>query len=459
MLFKKWSSGFYILALALLFIVKPGWGTQGVEKALDEALRSQTTRPVEEVTQKFLIAADQITNPEYKASILALLAEFLMKKQEWARAIEVFKKILAEGATAEEVTAHYSMAQAYLMLNQPEIAKSICAELIANHPNSRMEELANYMKRVSPESVHARLADFFVQTPSVSLSTAPVKAGGIAVATRSEYSKSFIEANLRKNKPAGGKLTTALTATATNELRQPVDEAKIEEIRVAVSGKGWRSGLTGHINSKGMSLRLDNDTDISAQNSLALNGNWKLSEKNQLRLNYIRFGHNGSLTNVATFDSILYNPGDLVQVRTSSFDVGLSRLLNESEHGSWKFLYGMKFSSSFMRLAQKLDSGAGELTQNLSVPYLGVEGNAKLSGNVALNGAVKYFSINQSGASGRLTDFDVALLFGSDYAKEPAETEWYGSLGYRFFLLGGGGDTDSAEIRYSGPTFGLENRF
>ena len=62
-----------------------------------------------------------------------------------------------------------------------------------------------------------------------------------------------------------------------------------------------------------------------------------------------------------------------------------------------------------------------EVTQNFQ-PYLGIEGSAKLSDNVTLNGLAKFYSNNQGDADTRLTDFDLALLFGRDYYNKPPET-------------------------------------
>lgn len=231
--------------------------------------------------------------------------------------------------------------------------------------------------------------------------------------------------------------------------------------RIVVDARGWNSALYGNINSKGMALDLNNDTDISGKTSFAIAGTWQFSKRDQLRLDYAQFNHNGNMNRAVTFDSLLYNTASNLKVNTSFFDAGLSRLLDESEHGFWKLLYGVKFSKVYMQISQPTVKGtqSGEVNSNLGVPYLGIEGETNLSGNVKLNGSLKYFTLNGGGASGRLTDFGVSLLFGRDYAKNPAETEWYGTLGYRYFLLHGEDNNDSAEVRYSGPIFGVEGRF
>lgn len=441
------------LSLAFLSFTLIAWGNQGIGKALSEAMQKRATGTVEEVIQQFQKAVEQTTNPAQKASVLSVLAEFLMEKQEWGKAIEVYERILTEGTDGDKPGAYYGSAQAWLMLNQPEKAKAICAELKANYPENTMEGFANYMKEISPESVHAKLAVFFAESPSggsakTSMGAAPAQPKPNEIAP---------EVKTSEDKPMA---TLPVNETQETTQPQPATEEN-KENRLAVVVKGWNSDLAGHIDAMGMSLGLNNETDIGAQTRLTINGNWKFSGKDQLRLEYSQFDHSGILNRAVTFDKLLYGPGAAVQLKTNFFDVGLSRLLDESKHASWKLLYGAKFNRSFTRLTQQMPLGtrAGELNQTFSVPYLGLEGIAKLSGNVTLNGSVKSFSLNRSGSSGRLTDLDLAFLFGRDYSRVPAQTEWYGSLGYRYFLFHGAADNDSTELRYFGPTFGLESRF
>ena len=83
--------------MALLFFAGPSWGGQGVGKALDEAMKSRATMPVDEVIQQFQNAAEQTLNPGQKGNVLGLLADFLMEKREWYKAIEIDERILKEG--------------------------------------------------------------------------------------------------------------------------------------------------------------------------------------------------------------------------------------------------------------------------------------------------------------------------------------------------------------------------
>jgi len=236
-------------------------------------------------------------------------------------------------------------------------------------------------------------------------------------------------------------------------------KSEVKQNLLSVGARGWQSDLSGQLTAKGMSLDTDHDADFGVQTQVALTGSWNVSRNNQLQLGYMHFDHAGLLKKKVTFNNLDYGIGAPLKIKSGYFDIALSHLLKESDSCSWKFLFGAKFSRTFMRLEQQFANGlrSGELTQSLSVPYLGIEGNGKVSANIFLDVALKYIALN--GTRAHLTDFDIALLFGRDYVKTPSETELYGSLGYRYFSLRGKTDCDIVEIRYSGPAFGLEGRF
>lgn len=125
-----------LLCLVFLLFSEIGWGNQGIGKALDQAMKSRATSPIEEVIANFQAAAGETTSHRQKANVLGLLADFLMEKQEWNKAIEIDEKIIAEGPETDKTGAYYGAAQAYLMLNQPEQARAMCAALKANSPDT-----------------------------------------------------------------------------------------------------------------------------------------------------------------------------------------------------------------------------------------------------------------------------------------------------------------------------------
>ncbi|MBF0544262.1 MAG: hypothetical protein HQM08_07510 [Candidatus Riflebacteria bacterium] len=451
-MFKKSSLVFFSLGLIFLFLLQPGWGAQDVGKALEEAMKLRETDNVEEVTKLFQYAVEQTTNPHQKASILSLLADFLMEKQEWEKANEVNKRILIEGPDIFKPVAYYESAQAFLMLNQPEKAKAICQELKAKFPDNSMEDFANYMKTINSESVHAKLASFLKETPSQKLEQTIL----ISEPTHPKSVESILETATSEEKLLKPLLDQEVYATGEQACRKQKKES-----RFAIGAQGWHTNLSGNIHAKGMDLDFGNETNIGEQTSLTLNGTWKLSEKDQLRFNYTHFDHNGTIGKMVTFNQLLFNSGASIDGNTRFFDLGFSRLLNGKECCSWKFLYGVEFSRMFVRLAQPMPAGtrAAELTTNFEIPYLGIEGNTKLSKNLKLNGSVKLSAINQSNTEAKLADLEMSFLFGRDYTQEPGEFEWYGLLGYRLFKLHGEIENDTANIRYSGPIFGIEIKF
>jgi|GEM_PF-2101722 len=479
-----------IFGSIFLHFVSPGFGSPFIGKTFNDALKSRDSDPIEEVITKFEIAAGQAENRRETAAVLLLLAEFLMEKQEWARAAEVYEQIMVEGAASNVPEACYGAAHAYLLLNQPEKAKVLCNEFKANHPKKAMEKLAS-QKLSLPGSPQAQLADFLAESPN-QVSKRPFGANGVtsfptarlvaveelsASAAKEEQVAGPIKENLLPGdihgredvSPAEPAISARLEAipdlATSTEFKEKIDnqakpqKSEMKENQLSVGVRGWQSDLSGQIDAKGMSLDASHDVDFVAQTQVALNGSWNVSKKDQLQFGYMHFDHASLLKRKVTFDNLDYGVGSPLKIKSSYFDVALSHLLKESENGSWKFLCGAKFSRAFMRIEQQIASGlrVGELTQSLSVPYLGIEGNGKISANIFLNAALKYIAL--SGTRAHLTDFDIALLFGRDYLKESSELELYGALGYRYFSLRGETDCDEVKIRYAGPTFGLESRF
>jgi hypothetical protein len=76
-----------------------------------------------------------------------------------------------------------------------------------------------------------------------------------------------------------------------------------------------------------------------------------------------------------------------------------------------------------------------------------------------LTGSFKYFDLDRNGEPNRLSDFDLALVLGRDYAAAPAQRECYGMLGYRHFMLNDASEGSTSRVVYSGPVFGIRGRF
>jgi len=230
---------------------------------------------------------------------------------------------------------------------------------------------------------------------------------------------------------------------------------------VAVDVNLWHSDANGDIDSMGMSLDLGDDTDIGSQNRVGISGRWQFSEYTQLQLDYFQFNHSGYLNRAVSFDNLNYAAGSSVRVRNHLVGFGLAQTVSDYETGGLRVLCGARFSSFNTRLEQNFAAGSriGELDQNIGMPYLGLEGATRLSANAGLTGSFKYCDLDRNGEPNRLSDFDLALIFGRDYAAAPARREWYGMLGYRHFMLNDASDGSASRVVYSGPVFGIRSRF
>jgi len=279
----KRTRGFVVLAF--LFLAVTGWGAQNIGKALDEALKSRESGSVAEVINRFQRAVEFTSNPMQKASVRFFLAEFLMEKREWKSAIGVYTKIMSEGADDDKARAYYGAAQAYMSLNQPNKAKALCAELKAKFPNNAMEGVANYMKKVAPNGIHARLGDFFA-----------------------EFSAKKTSKPSQGSKPRKPRKMSTTNPAAS----QPVVKEGQEGHCQPIVTNGWRSKFSGNFDTKGLMLKLSSDMHTSVNNRFALNKDQK---------------------------NAIARPNRLSPKRASDFNVAdLSQFLDEPALSSLKFI-------------------------------------------------------------------------------------------------------------------------
>mgnify|MGYP003770927609 CR=1 FL=1 len=260
----------------------------------------------------------------------------------------------------------------------------------------------------------------------------------------------------------GGEMTTLYTETETGPVVSPVSivappEEKVLTVDVAL----WHSDLAGRIDSRGMSLGLADETSISAKNSGSLSAAWQFAENTRLQLDYFKFDHSGHINRAVKFDNLNYAAGTAIRVRNNLFEVGLAQTLSDNDEGSFRILCGARFSKLDTRIEQSFAAGvrAGELKQNIGMPYLGVEGASRLSANAGLTGSARFFDFDKNSEANRLSDFNLAFEFGRDYQSITADQEWYGVLGYRYFMLHDVSDANSSRVVYSGPTLGIRGKF
>ncbi|MBF0408079.1 MAG: tetratricopeptide repeat protein [Candidatus Riflebacteria bacterium] len=406
-------------------------------------MKCRNSGTVNEVSKLFNNAVAVTDNPHQKACILSLLADFLMEKQEWEKAIDVNEKILTDGPDVFRPTAYYENSQAYFMLNKPDKANALCTELNENYPGNGLVQYSNLTGSES-RSVPEQLTKLF--TESSASNTVPTSSGKIIMFSKPvEYvyvAASKEDQNFSKVVPK-----------SNHDLAISIVETQAKKKGFSLDVKGWQCDIAGDIDARGMEIDLETETDIDEETGMVIGGSWKYSKMNQLEFSYTYFDHSGTINKPVTFFNNFYNSGTLIEGNTRFLDLGISHLMKEWRRASLRFLYGVNFGRMFVCMSQQ------ELTTTFEIPYIGIEGNYNLTGNVKFNGSGKFSSAHHSGVGVVFKDFETSLKIGPDYSRVPEEIEWCGVIGYRFFELDGNIDNDSAEINYSGPTLGIEIRF
>lgn len=259
--------------------------------------------------------------------------------------------------------------------------------------------------------------------------------------------------------PIHGEDLRATEFQAATQLVSIVDEPENKKLSFDLSI--WNSDLGGRIDSRGMNLKLAADTSISSTNSANFGGILRFNETTQLRLDSFKFEHRGHTNRAVTFDNRNFAAGSAVKIRNNLFGFWLAHSLSDNDQSNFRVLCGVRFSKLNTKIEQSLVNGVrvGELAQSIGMPYIGVEGNVIISETVSFSGSANFFDFNKSGEANRISDFDLAFEFGRDYQTMPSNQEWYGLVGYRYFMLHDDSDGNSARVVYSGPTLGIRGKF
>ncbi|MBF0405714.1 MAG: tetratricopeptide repeat protein [Candidatus Riflebacteria bacterium] len=399
--------------------------TYSIGKALEIALNNRAAKAVEEIIPEFKAIAHITRNPAQKAMILLLLADFLCEKQKWVFAVEIYEQIIKECRSADIASAYYGLAKTYLLIDNPGKAKKIIVQMNIDYPENNMADFARYMKSLDPGGVHAHLLEFFLEDQHKKSDT-----------MRSDESV--------KNRPD----------TSFKRVRE-------KQHNYSLGFRAWTTSLLGNFDSMGMNLDLSDDADISRKTQATFNAEINLSKYYLLSFDCGQFEHSGTISIEKTLDNRSYHSGDRLNINTNYYNVGFAHSRSVCENAELKLISGMSFSQLVMSLAKQnaIRNKSGKLTMDMSIPYLGLECDVKISGNLSLNGQYRFYPNNAEQSDKRFADWAFYLLFGPDYIEKPSSKEWYGILGYRFFLLHGRDLNSSPEIYYKGITFGFESRF
>jgi len=459
---------------------------------LEVAMSQRDSGSVDQVVRLFRQAAESSAGETGRLTALYFMGDFLLERNEFERAKKVFDEIIRSG-TADTSQAYYGIMQASVLQGRPEEAKTVCETLMASFPDNKLEEYALYMAAYRPGSVHESLVGIFnaIATKRGRPSLKPARFAAAVGSSRSSAQVSQAEVVVVPPPPLPGETSQILyserkKATASTVPTVPTKKTVAEALPlvqpagaektgtsiagaseheqynpVEVSARLWRNGIDGRVEALGMNLDLGNDAGFAMQNRLKLGAAWQFAPDNQLFFNYFAFEHSGSLQRQILFDRLRYAAGTSVKVETRQVDTGLAHRLSEGEDGSFELLLGARFNHVSTRLNYFMPRGlrAGELDQTIAQAYLGLGGASRLTPAVSCRGAVRYSGWKRDGFLNRLSDIDLALVFGRDYRQNPPEIEWFGVLGWYYQYIHGKNGVQTTKTIFSGPVMGIDSRF
>lgn len=260
-------------------------------------------------------------------------------------------------------------------------------------------------------------------------------------------------------------------ASAWDRSYQPASHGKVNFNKVtSIEVFGWKSDLDGtvRVENNGTEIDLDSDVSFGTENRLGFRLTHVLSEKSALELSYMKQDHSGTITKNVTFDNKNFAANANMSLENSWFDLAWSYNLTRSKEveqpGRDAFYldgqFGVKFSKSDISVSgvdalnARLEAGWSE---TFPLPYLGLNAGVQVADNLWFKGNFKIIKVNAGGYDALHNDYSVnAALRLNPKAKD---TEWFVDLGYRGVKYDLEGEGDKAEIKYTGPTFGLFARF
>lgn len=226
---------------------------------------------------------------------------------------------------------------------------------------------------------------------------------------------------------------------------------------------GWKTDLDGSVNALGMSLDFKSEASMRKEFGSGANFRLPLNPKIQLVFSLQQFRNKGTTLKPITFDSQKYAAGADIHFESKCFEVGASHSLSENKSGYFELLYGLRFQNAEVQLSQFVplagSSKTGDWRQRFFIPYLGLGGGVKLSKRVLANSHIRMTSLNFGSQELKSVDIDISLAVRLNAEEENETREWYAAIGYKKFIFTGNEGNNSADVGFSGPTFGIMGRF
>ena len=268
-----------------------------------------------------------------------------------------------------------------------------------------------------------------------------------------------------------GALLMPMSVSAWDRSYQPEKSGRVSFNKVtSIEVFGWKSDLDGgvRIEDTGTDIDLDSDVSFSVENRMGLRITHVLNENSALEVSYMKHEHSGNLTKAVTFDNKKFKTNAYMSLENSWLDLAwaynLTRSKETEKPGQDAFyldgMFGVKFSNSEISVSgadalnARLEAGWSE---SYPLPYLGLNAGTQVSDNLWVKGSFKIIKVNAGGYDALHNDYNLNAALRLNPSS--TGTEWYADLGYRGVKYDLEGQGDKAEIKYSGPTFGLFVRF
>lgn len=270
-------------------------------------------------------------------------------------------------------------------------------------------------------------------------------------------------------------LVTALllpvNAFAWDKSYHPDNDGKINFNKVtSIEILGWKTDLEGNVRANGTQIDLDKEVSIGSENRVGFRISHVLNHRASLELSYAKNDHSGNTTKAFTFENKNYKANAHMRLQNSWFDLAYAHNLTRSKQadkeGREVFyldgIFGIKFSNAKISVSGSENTIVGAYIEEnwdetFPVPYLGLSAGGQLADNLWLKGYIKYIKVNAGGADALHNDYGINLALRLN--PNHKDTEWFVDLGYRGVKYDLEKDNDKADLRYSGPTFGLFARF
>ena len=243
----------------------------------------------------------------------------------------------------------------------------------------------------------------------------------------------------------------------------------------SIEALGWNTKLTGHVKivenknlpNSGEIIDFGRDTrNLDKKKVPGLKLSYRVGGRASVDFNWTKIEQNGVLTVARQFKGKNYAANADFEINNSMYDLVWKYRFshNVEESGREKSyvagLLGIKASDMELKLSGDV-AGVAQNTsysENIPVPYIGVEAGTYIGENLYLKGYFRYLKLNNiKDYDAKHADYDVSLSY--KLSNKNGNQDIFMDVGYRQVSYDVDGKGNDVELKYKGPYIGLEFRF